>query len=263
MPNSILTVSYGEEIFNVGDEPTLFQLDSDYNKEIYGEDKSSFLPSETAYLQIIPPNKASFQTSAGTIKRLGTFSMEHTETIDVVNETEFILAYEPTEIISVTWIVGEGRVLWNGRIGSLNNPILGVIRVKYKVNFERISLTQESSFDSSEVIIIASSDDFALRATVNYDGGEDDDEDDGDSSEYTDITFGIRDIGNDMAISGVVVKIYEGEDLFFEGTTEGTGNITIPNMKKGERYEIKLSADGYKSSHTDYLNNDFFVVPFD
>jgi hypothetical protein len=74
------------------------------------------------------------------------------------------------------------------------------------------------------------------------------------------VTLSVRDVITTEPIKNATVRVFKG-GVIFEGVTDFNGDITVPELVKGETYDVKITAEGYFSSGEDYLNNDSFTVP--
>lgn len=235
-------------------------LDSDYNEAIYNEEnKSSFLPNETAYLKLLPgeSTKAYYLGSS-----FGTLSIanknvlyDYSEDINFILEKEATLSFVPNAGVSYSWIGNNGGTpLFVGKAVVIPSNIIGILRCSYQVMGDRLKLSNaDVGLDEYNILCVVDYiGDYNISLSVSFEVGDDP------GSEEIRLEVAVVDMCTGDVIPNASV-IIDGLD---SGVTNSDGIFyPMPTVNTGQTYDIKVTATGYQNSDADFLKNDSFTIP--
>jgi len=251
--------------FGVDDSTTVeardlsISLDRDRNSSVYGvENKSQFLPGETAYLKVIASHQhkpMTLHSSMGSVR----FSQSGvlfnvTEEIQFTYTDSGTLRHLPYGGISYRWIgKSAGTPKFEGKKVSLSSPGVGVLECTYKVSGRRATLTVSSvpGDESVSVLVVVVQDEKTANTSVTYSG------DDSEEAEPVPVTLRVRDFCSDDSLDNVLVYV----NGVFKGATTIEGTLYIGLLRSGSVHDLLMTKEGYIDSNLDVLYNDSFTVP--
>jgi hypothetical protein len=239
------------------------ELDNDYFEVINEEERTTFLINDTVYLKIYPCfdlDNYELTSSYGSLS-IATKNIiyEEEEDISFAATDEGSLSYFPYSITSYEWIGNDcGTPTFSDRNISVPSKSTGILRVVYEVKGDRLKLSNAdlSGYDDGySVLCVAEHDSGEISSlSVNFEGSDTD-------QVITDVNMIIKDVITEEPIPDASIVVTKSGDTIFTGNANESGEILIPDLVRGETYNIITTAVGYFSSAEDYLNNDYFTVP--
>ena len=265
--NNSTTINFSSESTSQGFK---FELDSEYNEEIYGENKAEFNKAETAYIRCVPPLSSlsyTLKSSIGTLKTCTKdLSMDVTENLVFAFEKSKSLSFvcsNPSEISckfsgssSVPpYLFADNKIVFE-------EIQFGVLEVTYSILYDRLSLSNVDFENDTCVVLTASIyGETTNTLQVSYVWGDAD-------SIPVKLQIVVKDICTDAVISGAMITLTGiNTTKIFSGITDATGLFiaegVVPeeNPIPGEKYDVAIVAGNYQPSISDNLNNDKLTVP--
>ena len=253
-PQSSVRLTFTSEDFT--SDGIHLSLDTERNREVYGEEKTTFAPGEAAYLKLISSfDNYELYTSAGSVSRVASNILyEHSENIIFRFEQKASLEQNPVGAVSWEWLGRSAETpFFNGKDVSIPEAEVAVLKCDYKVSGDRLRLvvSHGSMYGNSEldVVVVAVKGENKASSTVSYSTEE--------GGVPTPIELEVSDF-----CSGEVVDEVE---VFLDGTSVGTTNINgkiyLGELLTGSTHQLKMTKTGYVDSDQDVLHNDEFTVP--
>lgn len=234
-------------------------LDSEKNREIYGENKTTFHLGERVYLKITAPAKEPYTlySSVGSVaKSRQNIVYDVTEDISFAFSSSASLQEKPRQSVDWTWYGNNGgSPLFDGKSVSLSSPVVSILHCEYttlKDRGELIVQSKDINFQIEEeltVLVVVKQQDNTAYCTVKY------------STETLSprpIDLEISDFCSDEILSEVDVYL-DGESV---GKTNANGRIYLGKLIPGSIHDLKMTKSGYRDSNLDILHNDKFTVPY-
>lgn len=243
------------------DDRTEISLDDEYNRTVYqlndDETKSTFAPSEIAYLKLLPSSTQKPYTLGSSLGNLGLANSgivyDYEEDINFILENKGELSFIPYGSVSYRWIGNDGGTpSFADGIINLPSDVIGILRCTYTVLGDRLKLTNADFEDNTYGVLclaIYSPDDITSM-TVNFDRGVEP------SEVFLEVQ--VVDMCTGDPVPNALVQV-EGID---SGYTDDDGLILL-NQKvvTGQEYDIRVTADDYVSTDLDFIRNDSFTIP--
>jgi hypothetical protein len=249
---SSLTVNFSKSSVS----PSL-TLDSDYNTEIYEEEKSTFEPGDEVYLKLFydTDDEYSIETSYGNCRTSSrNISYSVADTIAFAYSSSEQVSYIPEGTIDTEWI-GNNRGMHYQVDRSINisdeEKVVGVLKCEYDTIGDRLHLydTDISGENDYNIVVVAIFDNGnKASCTVSFQRTE---------GVEVDLEIVVKDVCTDDVIPNAEVSIPE----LIAGTTNENGVLSVGTVLSGTEYALSITADGYQDTATDNLNNDSFTVP--
>lgn len=264
MPTSSLVVTFGTQDKS---EDFSLSLDKEKNTEVYGEEnKSTFAPSESAYLKLIHSSEDEYQlfVSAGKVNKSASDVLyPMSENVIFAATRQGNLTYIPIQSVTWAWMgKSPGNPLFSRRSIRIEIPSgtpadefipVGVLQCEYNTNGDRLKLTVTSSdlvgFDTMDVLVVAIQGENKATTTISYDTGL--------GGEPVPINLLVKDFCSDEKVNDVDVYL----DGVYVGETNGNGKIYLGMMVPNTIHQLKMTRSGYIDSDLDVLHNDSFTVP--
>lgn len=242
-------------------------LDKEKIRSVYGEDKSSFIPGEAAYLRLfsMPDTPYYLHSSAGSLSVVAReVPYPQEENIVFSWEAERDLSFVPDSSVDWKWMGrSAGNPLFAGtkitlpeievEDGAPEQKPVGVLNCKYTVMGDRLKLfvpaSAMSGFESIEVNVVAVQGQNVASLTVAYSTGL--------YGEPVPVDLSVSDFCSNEHVWDVMVFI-DGE---YMGKTNANGTIYLGMMAPGSIHQLKMTREGYIDSDLDVLHNDSFTVP--
>jgi len=219
------------------------QLDEERNN-----DKTTFAVGEIAYLKFLFSNSDAYtiKTSSGSASVVGT-NIHYPitdEEIQFANVKQGTLDYVPAGGVTPTWIGNNGGTpLFNEKIITVPNEIIGILNCDYTTKGDRLALTATES-GTILVVVIQGSNQASLAVTF------------GAAADAVEYELEVKDFCSDASLSGVAVSM----DGRYKGLTDANGVVNLGLLTPGSTHALKMTRSGYEDSDDDDLNNDSFVV---
>jgi len=256
LPSGTVNVSYNTETESTGIELSI-ALDEDKNREVYGENKSSFAPSERAYLKVITNSDIpySLYSSAGTVTRSArNVPYDYSEDVSFVLTNSAELQHVPYGSVSSWEWYGRnaGQPLFSGKRVTISSPAVAVLHCEYRILGDQAHLLVLPGalipYSEIEVVVAVQQGDTIASCTVNYGGS---------ASTPQPVDLEVSDFCTDEVVTGVSVFL----DGAYIGTTNSNGKIYLGMLMPGTTHQLLLTKEGYVDSDQDILHNDEFTVP--
>lgn len=254
-PSHVLNVSFAVS----QDWGISLALDTKKIHEVYGEDKTTFIPGEAVYLKLMTASDDPYTlyTSAGVIKRIASdIPYEILEDVSFSFSKKESLQYLPRKGVDWNWIGSNpGSPLFNGKTITINKVSVAILHCEYTTLGDRLRLlvgpNAVEGDEEFDVLVVAVQGDNKASLTVSYSG---------ESLAPQPFDLQVSDYcgeGDESRIEGVEVFL----DGSFVGLTDIKGRIYLGELVPGTTHTLKMLKDGYIDSDQDVLHNDLFTVP--
>jgi hypothetical protein len=230
-------------------------LDSDYFEIMNdGVSRTTFSYTDTVYLKVFPPSSlydySLFSSSGSLLVATKNILYDYEEEITFIQAATSQLGSNPEAIVSYEWIGNSGGTpTFTGQTVTISSAFTGILKVVYKIKGDRLKLSSVAE-DVESVLCVAKYDDGVASITVDLEDGE-----------LTDVSIIVKDVITEEPIPDASIVVTKSGDTIFTGNANESGEILIPDLIRGETYDIVTTAVDYFSSAEDYLNNDYFTVP--
>lgn len=269
--DSNLTVNFNE---TSSDFSADLSLDEEKNRAVYAlgdtETKTTFAPTETAYLQLIPgasTESYSMGSSLGTLSVANSDVLfDYTEDISFASVNFAKLTFIPNSIVTYEWIGNDGGTpTFVNDFITVPSAVIGILRCTYQVLGDRLKLTNANlAQDEYGVLCVVIYDNIKVTNT------------DGNITPYTTsitVAFATDDSvpSEDVTLEIQVVDMCTGDPVpnanvmvtgYPAGITDANGIFLLNGtVTTGQTYNLKITATDYDDSDLDFIKNDSFTVP--
>lgn len=252
-PASALSVTFNT---NLTSDDLDLSLDAEKNREVYGEDKSTFAVGEAAYLKLIRSSDAEYEVfvSAGRISRVASrvpYAMDETVIFNLKKTGS--LTHFPRAAVVWQWMGKDaGTPLFTGRSIRLEQASVAVLKCSYETEGDRLKLLVtgrdiDDELEGLEVAVVVVQGENTASATVSF----------GHSKDPVPVNLLVRDFCSDETVSSVEVFL----DGVSRGVTNINGKIYLGKLIPGTTHQLRMTCTGYVDSDLDVLHNDSFTVP--
>jgi len=173
---------------------------------------------------------------------------DQAEELELANEAETSLRYDPAHIVSTAWLGrGLGNVTFAGKAARVAAAGYGILRVIYKSAFTRLRL---SGVPEAAKVLVWARDANGRAGDLVVEYGEE-------GAVLKSVYRVTKSYCTDFAMAGASVWV----DEIYKGITDAAGRLYVGQLLSGSRHTTRVVAAGYKDSDADALANDEFVVP--
>lgn len=233
-------------------------IDSDYNKIVYGDDKSDYFVDEVVYLKLvreIHPDSESFNKSLELITSSGTAGITAhgltesvTEYVVFANITTGSLQSLPYGVVTATWLGRDlGTPVFTRKNVSVPTEGVGVLKCTYLTEYSRVWFIP-TVVEKNVVVVVQNTESAVCEHDVAIGADE---------AGRTPYDVVVIDYCTTEPIPNAIVEI----NGAVVGTTNSSGVLNLGNLVLGQTYNIKVTAANYISSDDDNLDNEDFTVP--
>jgi len=234
-------------------------LDGEYNTKIYGQNRTTFAPGESAYLRLVSSMAESVQkhTSAGSLSvHSSNVPSAQSEEITFAMSDTGQLRQKPEGGVAYSWQGNNGGTpVFDGRQIKLPEPVVAVLKCDYSVKGSRLRLNVSdanmSGMTNLSVVVVAVAGEQKASVTVRYS------KDDVVSTDPIAMDLQVSDFCSGDSVGDVRVYL-NGENI---GVTNEAGIIHLGELLPGSTHQLRMTRDGYIDSDNDVLHNDSFTVP--
>jgi hypothetical protein len=254
-PTASVSVSFSDSAASGGDgDSAELSLDSEKNLLVYGQEKTSFLSGEAAYLKLHCAPGYDLDCSAGVVvKSAAGIAYPYSEDLMFRLSRAESLQHLPMGQVDNQWIGKDGgSPLFSGKAVTIPEPKVAILRCEYKSIGDRLKLVvthpDMGIHATMEVLVVVSRNGAALTSiTVTYENGE---------LIFVPVELLVSDFCSDEQVDGVEVFL----DGFSIGYTNAEGKIYLGELMQGSQHTLKMIRTGYVDSDIDILQNDEFTV---
>lgn len=251
------TINYST--FAGSESSVTLEIDSDYNKEYYGETKTQFQPGDVVFLKLSGVESGRsylMESSFGllTVKASG-INIEIEERIDFFHVEKEELSNIPSSEVTMEWVGNNHGIVDISGIDLAvrsGKRVTGSLDCTYDSEIIRIQLSNTNIKDVDEYDILVSvffDDDDILSCSVPFEREEETDE--------VDVDIQVLDMCTGNPIPGAFITM-PGR---ISANADSNGLLSVGVLNKGHEYDITVTATGYESSDVDPLKNDSFIIP--
>ncbi|SDO04620.1 hypothetical protein SAMN04488516_11745 [Desulfonauticus submarinus] len=238
---SSVVLNFRETLKNGNEKSFYLELDEEKNLN-----KFRFNLNEDAFIRIYPAVIPKIRTNKGTIKFVAyNITKKIQQTFTFTRQKTAYLSYPCHKILKYFW---DGKVFPSiPTIQFLEDQIIlnqetsGILTINYLTTYNILSV---NSKEEGKILLEAMSENRYGSIVIDY------------ITERKPVYLTVKDACTRTVIPNA--SVFLGKE--FIGFTDKSGNIFLGDLKVGQRYDLKIKAEGYQDTDKDNIANDFFIV---